>query len=198
MLPTMKTIRTALAALALSLAAASAGAQLSIAGETFPATMTVAESPLVLNGVGVRAVLWFKGYAAGLYLASPARSAPAVLELAGPKRLQMRMMQEVDAQEFVKATDAGIEKNTTPEQRAALAERQATFNRQVQAVGRVRKGDVVDLDFVPARGLVFSLNGHVRGDAIHGADFYAAVLRIFIGEHPVDRPLKAGLLGAAP
>jgi hypothetical protein len=170
-------------------------AQVKIEGLTFPATLRLADTELVLNGVGLRAVAWFKGYAAGLYL--PARAATPALVLAGtgPKRLQLRLLQDVPAAEFVKAIDKGFVRNTPAAQQPALAERRQQFDAQVQALVEVKKGDVVDLDFLPARGLVFSHNGQPRGEAIAGDDFYAALLRIFIGEHPVDDRLKAGLLG---
>jgi len=57
---------------------------------------------------------------------------------------------------------------------------------------------VVNLDFLPGKGLVMTLNGARRGQPIPGEDLYAGVLKIFLGELPVDKKLKAGLLGAAP
>jgi Chalcone isomerase-like len=32
---------------------------------------------------------------------------------------------------------------------------------------------------------------------VPGEDLYAAVLKIFVGEHPVDKKMKVGLLGGA-
>ena len=58
-------------------------------------------------------------------------------------------------------------------------------------------GDFVDLDWLPARGLVLSVNGKPRGEPFAGEAFYAAILKIFIGADPVDENLKAGLLGQA-
>ena len=44
-----------------------------VEGLVFAGETTVGGSPLVLNGVGLRAVAWVKGYAAGLYLANRQR-----------------------------------------------------------------------------------------------------------------------------
>ncbi|MBI3369050.1 MAG: chalcone isomerase family protein [Burkholderiales bacterium] len=63
-------------------------------------------------------------------------------------------------------------------------------------LGEVKKGDLINLDFVPGQGLLFSRNGKLLGAAIPGEDLYGALLRCFIGEHPVDDKLKAGLLGS--
>lgn len=167
-----------------------------IAEQRFDDRIRLADTDLVLNGVGLRAVAWFKGYAAGLYLAEKATTPAAVLAQRGPKRVQMKMMVEVDAVEFVKAIDKGMRRNHTPAELALLQERIAQFDRSVQAIGKLKKGDVVDLDYLPARGMQMSLNGRPRGDALPGEDFYAGLLKIFIGADPVDKRLKAGLLGA--
>jgi len=185
----------AIAACLLPVAPAFSAAPVHIEGQTFDATVQVAGADLQLNGVGLRAVAWFKGYAAGLYLPAKAGTPAQVLATTGPKRLQLRLLQDVPAAEFVKAIDKGIERNTAAEQLPALNERRGQFDAQVQALGKVKKGDIVNLDFVPGRGMVFTHNGQTRGDVIAGDDFYSAVLRIFLGEHPVDDRLKAGLLG---
>ncbi|MFY9512590.1 MAG: chalcone isomerase family protein, partial [Rubrivivax sp.] len=108
-----------------------------------------------------------------------------------------RLLVEVPAAEFVKAIDKGVARNTPAAQQPALAARRQQFDAAVLALGQVKKGDVVDLDYLPGRGLLFAHNGRARGDLIPGEDFYAALLRIFLGEHPVDDRLKAGLLGVA-
>lgn len=166
-----------------------------VEGQSFAARVVVADAALLLNGTGVRAVAWFKGYAAGLYLSARSLSPSQVLAQKGPKRLQLRLLQDVPSAEFVRALRKGIERNAPEAERAALAPRVERFSAQIAAAGKVRKGDVVDLDLDPALGLLFSLNGTLRGPPIEGADFYVALLRAFIGEHPYDERLKAGLLG---
>ena len=166
-------------------------------GQAFERRLTLAGSELQLNGTGVRAVAWFKGYAAGLYLRTPSRNAAQALAQAGPKRLQLRMLQDVPAAEFVKAFRKGVERNSTAAELPQLAERMAVFEALVGALGQVRKGDVVNLDLEPGRGTVFSVNGTLRGEAIAGEDFFAALLRSFVGDRPYDSKLKAGLLAGA-
>jgi len=41
------------------------------------------------------------------------------------------------------------------------------------------------------------VNGEPRGKPIAGEDFYRALLRIWLGDKPVDGDLKQGLLGRA-
>jgi hypothetical protein len=176
---------------------AACGAQAArIEGQTFDDRIRLADTELLLNGVGLRAVAWLKGYAAGLYLAEKASTLAGVLAHKGPKRVQMKMMIDVNSVEFVKAFDKGMRRNHSAAEHAALSERMLQFDRTVTALGELKKGDVIDLDYLPARGLVLSLNGRAQGEAIPGEDLYAGILKIFIGTDPVDAKLKAGLLGA--
>ena len=186
-------------ALALPLVGLGGGAQAQdgprvVEGQPFARRVALGGSELQLNGTGVRAVAWFKGYAAGLYLTQPGRDLTQVLAAPGPKRLQLRLLQDVPAAEFVKALRKGIERNTPPEEQAALAPALQQLAAQIEALGSVRKGDTVDLDLDPARGLLLSLNGTLRGPSVPGDLLYRALLRAFLGEHPYDNKLKAGLL----
>jgi Chalcone isomerase-like len=171
------------------------GAGVSVEGQVFEDRVVLGGTPLTLNGTGVRAVAWFKGYAAGLYLAQRASTAAQVEAQAGPKRLQLRMLQDVPAAEFTKAFRKGVTRNCTPAQLAALGDRLDRFAGLIDGVGKVRKGDVIDLDLDPPRGLLFAINGKLRGAPISGDEFYAALLRAFVGEQPYDEKLRAGLLG---
>jgi hypothetical protein len=101
----------------------------------------------------------------------------------------------VDAEEFVKAFVKGVERNTPAAEAAKLAERTARFNATLRGLAKLAKRDLIDLDFVPGRGLVLARNGQVRGEPVAGEDFYAALLRCFIGERPADPEMKVGLLG---
>jgi hypothetical protein len=166
-------------------------------GHRFDDRIRVADTDLVLNGIGFRAVLMFKAYAAALYMTEKADKPAAVLAVTGAKRIHIKMLLDVDAKEFTKAVNVGIPRNSTEAEGAALKDRMEQFDRSIDAVGKIRKGDVVTLDFVPSKGMVFSLNGVVKGQTIPGADFYAGLLRIFIGDKPVDEKLKAGLLSLA-
>jgi hypothetical protein len=166
-----------------------------IADQEFAERVRVAGAELVLNGVGVRQVAWFVGYAAGLYLTAKAPTAPQALAVPGPKRLEMIILHDVEPKEFVKAVDKGMRRNHSAAEHEALLQRIAEFDRAILGLGMIHKGDVVHLDFVPGTGLVFTRNGAPQGRPIPGDDMYDGILKIFIGDDPVDKALKAGLLG---
>lgn len=181
-------------ALAASRPARAQTAPLMVEGHPFDRRVVLAGTELQLNGTGVRAVAWFKGYVAALYLRTPTRDAALALSQPGPKRLQLRLLHTVPAGEFVRAFRKGIERNTPAADLPALAERIDRFAALVDALGEVRKGDLVNLDLEPGRGTVFSVNGTLRGEVIAGEDFFAALLRSFVGDRPYDSRLKSGLL----
>jgi hypothetical protein len=174
---------------------AAAPAPVQVEGQTFDAHAEVGGATLKLNGVGLRAVAWLKGYAAALYIGERTRSVEAVLADRGAKRLQLRMLVDAPSEVFVKGFERGVARNRPPGGVATLKERMARFDRTVLALEKVRKGDIVDLDYLPGSGMVLSFNGKPRGEPIPGADLYEALLSVFIGPKPVDAELKAGLLG---
>lgn len=168
-------------------------------GQRFDDTLVVSDRTLRLNGLGLRGVAWIKAFVAGLYLAAPTRDAAQALAMQGPKRLRLQVMLEAPSKEFSKALTRGVQKNESEKVRAQLAPRMAVFMSLIDGIGTIRKGDVIDLDFLPGQGLQLRLNHRPVGDVVEGEDFYRAILKIFIGERPVDARMKEGLLrGGSP
>jgi hypothetical protein len=189
----------ALIALAASLfvPGAYAAAPVTLENQTFPGDARVAGTPLQLNGVGLRAAFIYKVYLAGLYLPAKATTGAAVFSETGPKRVQVRLLMNGPSDEFAKAFTGGIAKRTPADQVAAMKDRIAAFDRTLRSVGDVKKGDVVNLDYTPDVGLTMTVNGKSYGAPVPGADLYAALLDIFVGDRPVDAKMKAGMLGTA-
>jgi hypothetical protein len=134
-------------------------------------------------------------FATALYLPQPSHQVDAIIDMEGAKRIQIRMNYGVAGKEFKKALLRGIEKNYSPQEQAALAPRTQAFAAIIDSFGKVKSGDVINLDFLPEQGLLISINGQSKGQPIAGADFYAAVLRIFIGDRPAEKDMKERLLG---
>ncbi|KWR87499.1 hypothetical protein RM96_25440 [Cupriavidus sp. IDO] len=166
-----------------------------IEGMRFDDAARVGGKELQLNGTGLRAGLVLKGYVAALYLPEKARNATVVLGTSGSKRLQLRMLRETDPVTFVKAMQKGMRQNHSELQLQMLSARLVQLEQTMDQVGTAHKGDVINIDFSPDSGTVVAINGTPRGRPIPGEDFYQAVLRIFLGDNPVDRDVKRGLLG---
>lgn len=166
-----------------------------IEGVRVDEAVRVGGKELQLNGAGLRTVFIVKGYVAALYLPEKVRNAAVVLGAKGPKRLQIRPLREVESSTFIKALNEGMRENHNEAQMERFAGRMAQLEQAMGQIGTARKGDVIDFDYTPDSGTVIAINGTPRGKPIPGEDFYQAVLRIFLGEKPVDRDLKRGLLG---
>lgn len=152
-------------------------------------------SPLVLNGAGVRSIVFFKMYAVALYLSEKQHDSGAILADAKPKRIALHVLVgEGDLERFLNGFRKGIEKNHSEAQLAALNERMAAFDKLFAAVKKVKRGDVIAFDWLPASGTRVSLNGNSLGD-IAGEDFYRALLSIWLGSKPVKEDVKKALLG---
>ena len=186
----------ALAALAF-MPGAHAAVPITVEDQTFPGDASVAGTAVHLNGVGLRAAFIYKVYLAGLYLPNKAATGADVFAESGPKRVQVRMLMDGPSDEFAKAFTGGITKRTPADQVAAMRDRIDAFDRTLRSIGNVKKGDVVNLDYAPDVGLTMTVNGKPYGAPVPGADLYAALLNIFVGDRPVDATMKAGMLGAA-
>ena len=91
----------ALTTLAFASLAVSA-AQVDVAGVKLDDTIELRGSKLLLNGAGVRYKAVFKVYTAGLYLGKKADTVEEVLAAAGPKRVTITMLRDIDANELGK------------------------------------------------------------------------------------------------
>ncbi|CAJ0722481.1 Chalcone-flavanone isomerase [Ralstonia pickettii] len=167
-----------------------------VEGVPFDDAARVAGRELLLNGTGLRSVFVIKGYVAGLYLPERAKNAAVVLGMKGPKRLQIHPLRNVGADTFIHALNDGIHRNQTEIQMQKLADRLTQLEDAMRQIGSTKRGDTINFDYAPDAGTTISINGVARTKAIPGEDFYQAVLSIFIGNSPVDRELKNGLLGS--
>ena len=162
-----------------------------LAGVTIPDEVTVGDATLELNGMGLRKKMWVKVYVAGLYLESPTSDETEAASSAGSKRVVMHFLtNKATKKKMDAAWFEGFEANS-PEKYGALEARVQTF---VDFFGDMEVGDVIQLSVIPGSGTAVALNGEEKG-TIEGDDFSAALLRVWLGDHPPSEELKAGLLG---
>ena len=189
-------VKRTLSALLLAVAATGTWAQaLEVEGVKLEATNQVAATALQLNGAGLRTKVFFKVYVAGLYVPQKTANATQLLAQKGARRVTITMLRDVDAESFAKALNDGLRDNHSEAQFVAMKAQIDALNANLKAVGEAKKGDVIHFEFLPDTGTQVTVNGKVRGSAIAGEDFFTSVLRIWLGEKPVDASLKKGLLG---
>ncbi len=161
---------------------------------TLPDNVTLdgTDVALQLNGMGYRTKFVFKIYVGALYTESKVESRDAVQALSGPKRVVMHMVyDEVSKEKMADAWNEGFEENNSDAQLDKLKARLETF---IAYFPDLKEGDVVLLDYIPGKGTRVTINGDVKGE-IEGADFYTALLDVWLGEEPADDELKEAMLG---
>jgi hypothetical protein len=190
-------VKRPLATLLLTCAALAAWAQpLEVEGVKLEATSQLGAAKLQLNGAGLRTKVFFKVYVAGLYTPQKATSAAQLLAQTGARRVTITMLRNVDAESFAGALNDGLRDNHTEAQFAAMKPKIDALNANLKAVGEAKKGDVIHFEFAPDAGTQVTVNGQARGSVIPGEDFFTAVLRIWLGDKPVDASLKKALIGS--
>ena len=173
-------------------------AALEIAGVKFDDTMKVGAGDTVINGVGVRGVLFIKGYAMALYLPQKSAAAGEAIAMKGAKRVRIVLLRDTSGETFADALPSGIRKNHNEQEVAPLNTRIEALKATMLAITNTPKGAVIHFDWLPelAGGITrLTINGEKKGEDIPGEDFYRAVLKIWLGEQPVQADLKEGLLG---
>ena len=180
----------------LSVTMAASAQPVEFEGHKFEPTVQVGGQTLNLNGVGLRRRAIFKVYAAGLYVPQKSSNAAALISDKGARRVSLRMLRDVDAGSFIDSFNDGLKNNLTEAQLAALKPQIEALTATLKSIGEAKKGDAIDFDYIPDGGTRINVNGQPRGDPIPGADFFSAVLRIWLGDKPADEALKKGMLGA--
>ncbi|HET9405474.1 MAG TPA: chalcone isomerase family protein, partial [Burkholderiales bacterium] len=149
---------------------------------------------LVLNGAGLRTRVFFKVYVGALYLREKSGSAQAVFADNGPKRVAMHMLRDLTADQLFSAFNDGLKANHAPAEVAKLEPQVKQLEGIFSAVKAAKSGDTILLDYVPGAGTRVVVNGNARG-TIAGEEFNRALLRIWLGDQPVDAALKKAMLG---
>lgn len=166
-----------------------------IAGVKVEDRVSVGASELRLNGAGIRTRIVFKVYVGALYLPEKKSAAAEVLALKGAKRVSMTMLRDLGARQLTDALEDGIRANHAPAELAVLKERVDVLVAVMNEIGSAKEKTVITLDFLPDSGTRITVDGEARGKPIPGDDFYAALLRIWLGDKPVDVDLKKAMLG---
>lgn len=184
----------AAAALAATLPVA---AQVTVADIKYEPAAEVAGSALALNGAGIRTRFMFKVYAAGLYLPQKTASADQAIAAPGAKRMSLTMLREIESADLSQAFAKGIHENNDAATLARLAASIQRLNHLFAQYAKLAPGDTIAIDFAPGTGTVIRVKGAAAGEPFPEPEFYAALLRIWLGTTPADASLKEALLGKA-
>ncbi len=164
-----------------------------VAGIQVAEALSAGNTPLLLNGAGLRSKLFIKVYVGALYTERKLGTAQAVYDSPAPRRIVLHLLRDLSADSLQGALDDGLRDNLAPAELAALKPQAEALATLMRGIGQAREGDRIAIDF-SAAGVAVALNEQPRGQ-VAGGDFAKALLLVWLGDKPADASLKKALLG---
>ena len=163
-----------------------------IEGVDIPERMEDGPHILVLNGAGVRNILFLKFYIAALYLPAATTDAKKIIDANQPMSIRLHMISDINQATMKRACYNGFLRathdNTTP-----IDDRIDIFNHCFS--DPIKAGDIFDFKYDPQTGLQLYKFEDLRG-TISGMDFKKALFGIWLCDNPTDDELRQALLAA--
>jgi long-chain acyl-CoA synthetase len=177
---------------AVAFAWSATAAAVEVGGVKLDEKANVGGQELVLNGAGLRTRVFIKVYVGSLWLPAKANALPGVLAKA-PRRVQMNLLRDLSADQLVNALVDGLKDNNSEAELAAIKAQVDQMVATMKAFNEVKEKDVVALDFVDGATKIV-LNGQAKA-SIPGEAFNAALMKVWLGDKPVQADLKKAMLG---
>lgn len=179
-------------------AAAYASAAGQVEGVLVDGNSVVEGASLTLNGAGLQKRGFLKTNVSALYLTSKRDTVDGVETAPGAKRLQLILLRDIPG--------SLIERYFVSDFQAAATE--SEFRSLIKEIGQigaiygrlpmVHKGDVVNMDWIPGKGIYSTINGKslmVDGNSYMNSELmYRLLLRMYIGGK-VSTELRENILG---
>jgi len=159
------------------------------------AKLSVEGPSLRLLGAGVFRFLFFRYYVCALYALAGLRGAAPILQTDAPRRIGLVALRRITSFEFLWGLDRGLADNTGESESKALESQLGALRTAIRAIGAIPAGSRVDIDYVPEAGTSILIGGTPRAGPFRGKPLNDALMRVWIGERPLDASLKEMLLG---
>ena len=170
-------------------------ASVEVGGIKIEDVQDVQGSKLPLNGAGVRYKAVFKVYAAGLYVSKKVATPEELLAAPGPKRMSITLLRDIDSNELGKAFTKGFEENSAKSEMSKLIPGLIKMGQIFSDQKKMVAGENFTIDWIPGTGTLITVKGKQQGEPFKEPEFYAALMRIWLGPSPADFRLKDALLG---
>ncbi len=155
-----------------------------------PEMLVVKDTPLVLNGAGVRNVMFLKFYVGGLYLKEAMTDQQAVMEADEPMAIRLHLIDDVDQKTMKKACLNGF-KNATGNNLEPI---QDQVDRFLECFSEpIKEGDIFDFRYHPDYGLEVYKFDELQ-DTMQDVKFKEAMFGIWLCDKPADKGLKKDML----
>lgn len=167
-------------------------AQTKINKITFPDTYTAGKDKLVLNGGGTREKIWMDMYVAALYLTAKNKDANNIVAANSSMAIRICIVSSlITSSRMTEAVDDGFKKSTA-DNTAPIKDKIEKFQNAFSDA--IKVGDVFDIVYTNEKISIYK-NNTLKAE-IEGLEFKKAVFGIWLGNDPVQKDLKEGMLGA--
>jgi len=168
-----------------------------IVGKTaLPALYRFKNKQLILNGAGLRELLWIDVYACGLYMISPEINPLNVINKNETMIVRMDILSKaVSHKKLVSAFKKGFEDGNSEAVVKELQPEIKSFLAHITGL-ELKIGDKVDIVYEPDLGVSLYINYKKIG-TVGRLNFKKAIMNIWLSNKPVDKSLKPELLNGA-
>lgn len=168
-----------------------------IVGKTaLPALYRFKNKQLILNGAGLRELLWVDVYACGLYMREPEVNPLNVIDKKEIMIIRMDILSKaVSHKKLIKAFQKGFEDNNNKQTITQLRKELTDFMGFMSNVSP-KIGDKFDIVYEPNIGVSLYINYKKIGTT-GDLNFKKAIFKIWLANNPVDKSLKPELLSGA-
>ncbi len=165
-------------------------------GVTLPDEIKITDDGPVLQlaGAGVFRYFFISVYVCGLYLPPRQTWGNDPLGADHPRRVSLVMLRGVSARLFLWGLDKGLADNTSADELAALDQPAERLRSVIRSIRTLESGARVNIDYTPRAGTGINVDGRLVGEPIAGKGLNDALLRVWLGEKPLDERLKESLL----
>jgi len=192
----MSFIRTLSLAAGLTVFACGAmAATLEVAGVKFDDSIAIYNNTLLLNGAGMVGGAKTPQYVVNVYARGPFATLDELFKIPGPKRLTVTALRDMETDPIVRVFTRGVNDSATKGDIAKLVPGLGNLDNIFRANKTLHKGEVMMLDWVPITGLVIYIGGKVQGVPFKEPEFFRGAMSIWMGDAPMDAPLRDALLG---
>lgn len=167
--------------------------ELVLAGMKFPVKATVDGTALSMNGAGIRYKGPFKVYAMALYLTRRASDGEDATNLREPKRMTLKMLRDVQAEELGLLMVRGLREKVEPETGTRLSSAMLRLAEVFAQHNQLHTGDSIGIECTSKAGTRIEINGKAE-PVFSEPDLCPSLMKIWLGRLPADWKLKEALL----
>src|SRR5207249_2501718 len=136
----------------------------------------------------------FKVYVAALYLPQKQATAAGVLGQK-PRRVELVLLRDLSSEQLLEALQSGLAKNNSAAELEAIKKENEQLTSIFSSLKEAKKGSVIVLDYAEG-GTRIAVDRTDKG-TIPGDAFNRALLKVWLGDEPVQADLKQALLGGS-